>query len=360
MSGAVSTPLGRHCRRQGSVASRRAQRGVALLVAILLVALGTIVAAAMAYNNAMTARRVAATFDFDQSLLVAEGAEALAAYGLQQQFQQSSPYTSPSQGWAQPLGPREVMPGVTLQASLEDLQGRFNINDLVQTDGVIPNPLAIAAFRRLLTELNLDHPEWADDIVDWIDKSPTAMVPDGTEDSVYLGMDPPYRTPKLPITSTSELLALPGMTRADFDKLAPHIVALPLGVQVNVCSADPWVLDALTGTVQYSENPQGFEKDREAGGACFPNLQEFLIAAKNVQGGAGQLGNNGPLGNGPLAGAGTPNGPPTLASLVVQKSSWFRLTTFVDMGSTEFAVYTLLYQDSTGMVRPVMRSFTPD
>ena len=38
-------------------ATRGAQRGMALLVAILLVALGTMLAAAMAYENAMTARR---------------------------------------------------------------------------------------------------------------------------------------------------------------------------------------------------------------------------------------------------------------------------------------------------------------
>jgi general secretion pathway protein K len=343
-------------RRDGGPASGHGQRGVALLVAIMLVALGTILAAAMAYNNAMTARRAAATFDFDQALLVAQGAEALAAYGLQQQFQQNSPYTSPSQSWAQPLPPTEVLPGVTLEAYLQDLQGRFNINDLVESDGVTPNTVAIQAFERLLNMLNVN-PDLADNIVDWIDKSPTAMVANGAEDSVYLELDPPYRTPKLPITSTSELLAMPGMTRAAFDKLAPHIVALPIGIQINVCSADPWVLDALAGIVQYSSDPQGFEKDRQAEGPCFPTQAQFLSAAQNVQGGNNLGGGVGSIGTN-----GLPNQSPqqTLASLVVQKSSWFRLTSFVNVGATEFAVYTLLYQDSTGMVRPVMRSFTPD
>ena len=45
------------------------QRGIALLVAVLLVALGTIIAAAVAYENAMTARRGTATYAFDQSIL---------------------------------------------------------------------------------------------------------------------------------------------------------------------------------------------------------------------------------------------------------------------------------------------------
>ena len=73
----------------GGVPSPRQQRGVALLVAILLVAFGTIIAAAMAYDNAMTARRAAATFEFDQALLAAEGAEALAAYALQQTYKEN-------------------------------------------------------------------------------------------------------------------------------------------------------------------------------------------------------------------------------------------------------------------------------
>src|SRR4029079_5138 len=42
--------------------SRRRQRGVALLVAIVLFALATALAAAITYNKAMAARRAAATF----------------------------------------------------------------------------------------------------------------------------------------------------------------------------------------------------------------------------------------------------------------------------------------------------------
>lgn len=332
-------------RRSGcAVPARHRQRGVALLVAILLVALGTIIAATMAYNNAMTARRAAATFDFDQALLVAQGGEALAAYGLQQQAKQSSPYTYPGQAWSQPLPPTEVLPGVMLEAHLEDLQGRFNINDLVQKDGNQPNQVAITAFQRLLTMLNME-PKWANYIVDWIDKNTDPMFPDGAEDSVYMEMNPPYRTPNLPITSTSELMAMPGFTRADFDRLAPYIVALPIGTLINTCSASPYVLDALTGHVQFSSDPQQFEKDREAAGTCFPRRQDVLTAAGNV------------------ANAGNPEQQQqqaqTLSSLLVEKSSWFRLTSYITLGSTQFAVYTLLNEDQTG-VRPIMRSFTPD
>ena len=334
------------------VPSHRNQRGVALLVAILLVALGTIIAATMAYNNAMTARRAAATFEFDQALLVAEGAEAIAAYGLQQQAKQNLQYTYPGQIWSRPLGPVEVTPGVMLEGSLEDLQGRFNINDLVQTDGETPNTAAIQAFQRLLTNLGMD-PKWADYIVDWIDKDTTPMFPDGAEDSVYMEMNPPYRTPNLPISSISELLALPGFTRADFDRLSPYVVALPIGEKMNVCSASLYVVNALMGT-PFSTDPAQFEKDRQASGTCFPTPAIVQQAAANVPGGGNSS-------TGATGGSGSNGGTPqTLATLIVGKSSWFRLTTYVTLGNAEFSVYTLLYQDQTGNVRPVMRSFTPD
>ena len=333
----------------GGVPSRRQQRGVALLVAILLVAFGTIIAAAMAYNNAMTARRAAATFEFDQALLVAQGAEALAAYGLQQTAKENPSYTGAGQPWSTPLPASEVTPGVTLEASLEDLQGRFNINDLVLTDGNTPNTAAIAAFQRLLTSLNLD-PKLADLIVDWIDKN-TEPMDDGAEDSVYMEQDPPYRTPNLPITSTSELLAMPGVTRAEFDALSPYIVALPLGVQINTCDALPVLLDALTGHQQWSTlSAQQFSQDRSAAGGCFPTPAEVVQAAGQATTGAV---------GGAVSGSGS-NVQQSISTLLTQKSVWFRLTSYVTLGNAEFSIYTLLFQDPTGMVRPELRSFTPD
>lgn len=304
----------------------------------------------MAYSNAMTARRAAATFEFDQAILVSQGAEAIAAYGLQQTAKGNYADTDASQPWATQVPPMEVTPGVTLEVSMEDLQGRFNVNELVGTDGNTPNTAAIAAFQRLLQSVGLE-PKWADYLVDWIDKNTDPMFPDGAEDSVYMELDPPYRTPNMPITSTSELMALPGFTRTDFDRIAPYIVALPLGVGINTCDASPQLIDALTGTQQFSTDSQQFAKQRQQAGGCFPTPADVQTAATNVQGESGTGTTTGPQGQNPQQG---------ISSLLTEKSSWFRLTSFVTLGSAEFAVYTTLYQDPTGMARPVLRSFTPD
>ena len=97
--------------------------------------------------------------------------------------------------------------------------------------------------------------------------------PDGAEDSVYMGQTPPYRTANRYITSTSELLALPGFGRDRYKRLAPYLSALPYGTQLNVCTADPVVLDAFgpPGVNQYSADVEQFAKNRAAGRRLLPD-----------------------------------------------------------------------------------------
>jgi general secretion pathway protein K len=322
--------------RQRRRCGRRAQRGIALLVAILLVALGTILAAAIAYENAMTARRGTATYAFDQSMLIQQGAEALAAYGLRQIRQSDPTHIYPGQGWDKPLGPIEVVPGVMLEASLEDLQGRFNLNNLVQKDGT-PDPVYVLAFTQLLEMLGLE-PKWTGYLVDWIDADIVPQNPDGAEDSVYMGQTPPYRTANRYITSASELLALPGFGRDRYLKLAPYVTALPQGTQINICSASGVVLDAFLGSghTDFSSDPEALGKNRTATTGCFPTVQSYQAAFPK----------NGWSGRTPQK--------------FGQTSNYFRLTSFVTIGSAEFNLYSLLFQDTTGAVRPIQRSFTAD
>ena len=333
--------------RSGRLPAR--QRGIALLVAVLLVALGTMIAAAIAYENAMTARRGAATFALDQSVLIGEAAEALAAYGLREVWRSDKLHTYIGQGWDKPVGPVEVVPDVMLTASLEDLSGRFNLNSLVNSDGTV-NETAFAAFQQLLAYLEIE-PKWAGYIVDWIDPDIVPQNPDGAEDSVYMGQSPPYRTPNMYITSASELLALPGFGHDRYKKLAPYVVALPIDAKLNICTAPGMVLDAYTpGRREFSLDPAGLQKSRESAGGCFPSLQEYQQAFAQAPKPPTTTQNKNQ----------SPNQPQAPGVEFATNSSYFRLTSFVTIGSTEFNLYSLLYQDATGSVRPLLRSYTPD
>jgi general secretion pathway protein K len=336
-----------------------------MLVAILLVALGTIVAAAVAYESALAARRGTATFAFDEALLVAQGAEALAAYGLKQSMQSSkggtggTPDVYLGQPWAQPVGPLEVVPGVTVEPSLEDMQGRFNLNWLVdygsspfggsQTPGntnpggipgatvATPNAGAVKAFNKLLEMLGIDI-KWTDMLVDWID-SDNMPQPQGAEDSLYLGQNPPYLAANRYLTSTSELLALPGFGRENFAKLAPYITALPPATPLNLCTAPALVLDAFSTQSTFSgDKGAGLQKNREGAPGCFPDLNTYK---------AGLVGND-------LQSAGEKRFGTT--------SQYFRLTSLITIGTSEFNLYSLLYMDAapTYYIHPVQRSFSPD
>jgi general secretion pathway protein K len=313
---------------------RRRQRGIAMLVAILLVAFATILAAAIGFKSAMAARRGVATLALDQSLLVAEAAEALAAYALREDRKAGNTVDHPAEAWAMPLGPVEVVPGVTLEAYLRDETGRFNLNSLVGVDGKVDENI-LHDLEHLMENVGVE-PKWASLIADWIDPD-SIPLPDGAEDSAYAAQNPPYRVPNTFITSPSELLALPGFGRDRYLRISPFVTALPRDATINPCSAPGEVLDALVGEghKEFSSDPQRLAKSREAG--CFPTFDEYKASF----------------------GADSPN-LQKLGDRVKQVSKYFRLTSVVTIGSADFNLYSLLQRDENGQVHVLMRSFTPD
>jgi general secretion pathway protein K len=360
---------GRPRRRRNFPSSPARQRGIALLVAILLVALGTIIAADIAYRSAMSARRATATLSFDEALLVGEAAEALAAYGLRATLTQGGTAKAGSGGvadvtaqgpWAQPVGPIEVVPGVVLEAQLEDMQGRFNLNWLVTplsgtpgggggnpvpgnggpgTPGASqpgqPDPQAVAAFRKLLESVNVD-PKWVDMVIDWIDTDNQPQN-QGAEDSAFLGQNPPYLAANQYITSTTELLALPGFGRENYEKLAPYIAALPPTSTLNVCTAKGKVLDAFNPASTEWGDEATLQKNRaSAGQICFPKVADYS------------------------ASFGPQTGTSFNSSRFTTSSGYFRLSSLVTIGSAEFNLYSLLFLDSQYFAHPIQRSFSPD
>jgi general secretion pathway protein K len=88
--------------------------------------------------------------------------------------------------------------GGTITGRLEDLQGRFNLNNLLNADGT-ENELARRQFERLLSAVDID-PALAGAVVDWLDPDTEMRFPTGGED-VALWRRPAYRTANGLITS---------------------------------------------------------------------------------------------------------------------------------------------------------------
>ena len=136
------------------MSGRERQRGVAVLTAMLVVAIGTIIAVNLMWEATLDLRRTESALAADQGLMYMQGAEAWAADILRQDQVDSPNSDNLSEQWATELPPLPV-DGGTIVGKLEDLQGRFNLNNLIKPDGT-QNDLARRQFERLLGLLNLD------------------------------------------------------------------------------------------------------------------------------------------------------------------------------------------------------------
>jgi len=305
------------------------QRGVALITAVLIVALATILAVNVAFKGALDQRRSANLFSIDQAYEIALGAEALAAEGLRRDAQESQT-DHYGEMWAKPV----VLPiddGIgVVEGRLEDLQGRFNLNNLIFPDGTT-NPDAVKQLERIMVMAGIEA-DWATAMADWIDEDVDPGFPNGAEDTVYTGQNPPHVAANMPITRISEIMILPGFTADRFAKLKPYIAALPVGTKINVCTAPGIVLDSLSEAErQFSLNAAYLTEQRKNLG-CFPKLTD-------LQGTLGQADYD------------------KVKNSLAESSSYFGATVWVTIGTTEFTLYSLLARGGTGPVRPVLRSF---
>ena len=308
---------------------RRRQRGVALITAVLMVALATMLAVDVGFRGFLDQRRTGTLFALDQAYEVALGAEAWAADFLKKDLQESQT-DHLGEIWAQPLPPLPI-DGGTVEGRLEDLQGRFNINSLVNADGTT-NADAVQRLERIFAVLDVE-PAWASAIADWVDADTQPGFPDGAEDSVYTGQDPPHLTANMPVTRVSELMVLPGFGAERYAKVRPYLSALPVGTPLNVCTAPGIVLDALSeGSREFGLNPDDLANRRKD--ACFPSLEDL----------------RGALGDAAYD---------EVKNSLTESSSYFRATVWVTIGTTQFTLYSLLAR-SGGQIRPALRSFGSD
>ena len=199
-----------------------------MIIALVLMALATILAVKIGFGGFIERKRTTSILAAEQAYQFAMGAEALAGDVLTQDAQNAPQQDTFAEPWAQapqpiPLRPPndpEGEPMGTLEGSLEDQSGRFNINNLLKVlpDGKTPDPEALDLFTRLLQSLDID-PKWAQKAQDWLDADSNVSFPDGGEDAVYNSQNPPYLTANWPALSTSELLSLPGFGAERFQNL---------------------------------------------------------------------------------------------------------------------------------------------
>ena len=244
------------------------QRGVALITALLIVALAAIAAAAMAARQFLDIRRTGNIVAADQAYLFALGVETWAKEILVRDRRDGA-VDHLGEDWATVLPPIAVE-GAVVAGRIDDLQGRFNLNNLVR-NGARSDP-DLRRFQRLLSALDLD-PRLALAVVDWIDGDEEVSFPDGAEDYYYLGLESPYRSANGPMTSPSELLLVKGMDRASYQTLRPYVHTLARRTTINVNTASAPVLMSLVEGMTEAEAEQVIDERGENG---FDSVSSFL------------------------------------------------------------------------------------
>jgi len=300
---------------------RITNRGVALITAMLITALASMVAANLAWDNALDVRRTMVLLNHEQAVQVALGAESW-VIGILHQDLEDSETDHLGEIWAIAL-PGLPIDGGEVTGTIEDLQGRFNVNNLIDDNGEVV-PESLERFRRLLIALELD-PRFAGIAADWIDSNIEAAFPDGAEDPIYTGIIPPYRSANQSLTSASEFAALEGMARESFNILLPHITALPGRTNININTATGPVLQSLDENLSAADVERLLAEREIAGFADIQSTFSSLVT-------------------------------PDVLNTLDESTNYFQLKVVVRIDTVRVTLYSVLQRGSQGSVAPILRS----
>jgi len=226
------------------------QRGAALVTTLLMVALITVTVTSMATKQQRSIQMAQNRQVQLQLRNLASAGEKFSMAVLRRDRTDGDRSNSDSTEdfWAQSLPPVPV-DGATIEGCVIDLQGKFNLNNLIDIEGN-PDDQEFEILQRLLTALTIESTKAAA-IRDWIDPNIDVTGTDGAEDDFYTGQTPAYRAANGPMVSPTELLLVKGFRVADegglddYDILLPHITTLPTGSAINVNTASSAVLASL-------------------------------------------------------------------------------------------------------------------
>lgn len=218
---------------------KKSAQGVAIVMAMAVVALAAIAAATILVTQGAWSRRTSLGVDHAQAQQLLEAGCDWARATLVDD-RHTSNIDHPGEPWALRLPPIPVENG-ELSGNISDQQGAFNVNNLV-TGGKL-NLAQYQRFQRLLSILGLPG-GLADALVDWIDADSLPQPRDGAEDGYYLAQTTAYRAANRPLVDIDELALVKGFAADVRSRLAPFVTAIPEPSAVNINTAAPEVLAA--------------------------------------------------------------------------------------------------------------------
>jgi general secretion pathway protein K len=333
------------------------QQGVALILALLLVSLATVAAVALTSDQQFLMRKGGNLLGRDQALQYALGAEAWGRLWLTRDLK-ANKIDHNQECWAMEIPPLPVEGGVVV-ARLFDLQGRFNINNLLDPSnpGKI-NPATLNQLQNLLAAVDVPVTT-AEAAADWLDEDFNPTGTGGAEDGYYMGLENPYRSANRPMQSVSEFRLLREMTAEMMTQLSgantepddPRLLvsALPGTTNININTAPLEVIQALGVPKSAAE---AIIQDRDLGSpvsaaasgtpsldcltkppGVYDDVQDFLsipaVQQANIQ-----------------------------ADGLSVSSQYFLLTTQASIARSRAVLYSIIFRDATnGNTQVISRSY---
>lgn len=236
------------------------QKGVALIIVLMVVALVSVLATEMGGRLQLQIKRTANIKDNNQAYWYAMGAEQFARQSIELLMKNSNNVIHLNQQWNEEFA--YPLEGGGIQARLVDMQSCFNLN-AVHTNtnpgastGNPPVNLAKQAFKDMLNKAELEVSSFSADtlsdaLADWLDQDDN-MLPYGAEDAEYESLSNPYLAANGLMTSKSELRLIKGVDQAWLLDLMPLVCVVPgnseLKININTLDENKAaILAGLTG-----------------------------------------------------------------------------------------------------------------
>ena len=280
------------------------QQGIALLMAMMVVAIATVTAVSLVHEQSLIIRKTAHIRTSDTALLYSLGLEDYARLILQKDLKDSK-VDSLDEDWAVGI-PVLPIDGGFLTGTLVDAQSLININSVLDKESE-------DRFRTLCNNLDVN-PDFIAALKDWLDSDQESVDADGAEDDYYTGLEQPYRTGNRLMSDISELLLVKGLDRENYEVLKPFITALPVAAALNINTIPAEVYSSIKGVKDADKFINEREKDP------FSSLEDYKNRMNHVL-------------------------PATGVSVT---SEYFQASGQVTLGEKTIYVNTLIYRDSKG------------
>lgn len=220
---------------------RKDQQGVAIVLALFILAIVTTLAYTMMSRLDRDTQRTALLLRDTQATFYAQGSVAWARDDLRNNWEHKK-----IDQVVDPIpikSPENEINGYKVVSVITDMQSRFNINNL-------DKPESQEGLKRLIKSvqpaLGMDQIALiVQSVKDWL----TPNNSQNAQSRYYLELPVPYRPAHRPMQSASEISLVKGMTPAIYNALQPYLAALPSGTPLNVQTASMPVLMSLSPTL---------------------------------------------------------------------------------------------------------------